>query len=122
MKSRLPTNLILIATLQFIAPLMLPPDLLKSMSPAIWGVVAFLFAALGFNLLRRRGWARLATIFVQGFSIIVRLLVLVGHARAGTDPSAPLDVWLLSSSAVSMLLSGLVLYAIDEPEIQMAMQ
>ncbi len=61
MRSRLPTNLVLIATLQFVAPLVLPPDLLASMTPALWGVVAFLFAALGFNLLRRRAWARLAT-------------------------------------------------------------
>jgi hypothetical protein len=122
MRSRLPTNLILIAALQFIPPLVLPPDLLKGMSPALWGLVAVLFAALGINLLRRRAWARLASIFVQGFSIIVRLLVLVGHARLGTDPSAPLDAWLLSTSAVSMLLSGLILYMIDEPEIQMAVQ
>ena len=122
MKSRLPMNLVLIATLQFIAPLVLPPDLLKSVSPAFWGLIAFLFAALGFNLLRRRAWARLATIFVQGFSIIVRLLVLVGHARLGNNPSAPLNAWLLSTSVVSMLLSGLILYTIDSPEIQMAVQ
>lgn len=122
MRSRLPRNLILIAALQFIPPLVLPPDLLQGMSPAMWGLVAFLFAALGLNLLRRRAWARLATIFVQGFSIIVRLLVLVGHARLGTDPSAPLNVWLLSTSVVSMFLSGLILYAIDDPAIQMAVQ
>jgi len=122
MRSRLPTNLILIAALQFIPPLILPPDLLKGMSPALWAMVAALFVALGINLLRRQTWARLASIFVQGFSIIVRLLVLVGHARLGADPSAPLDIWLLSTAAVSMLLSGLILYVIDEPEVQMAMQ
>jgi len=122
MRNQLPTNLILIAALQFIPPLVLPPDVLAGVSPTLWGLVVFLFAVLGINLLRRRGWARLASIFVQGFSIIVRLLVLVGHARLGTDPSAPLNTWLLSTSAVSMLLSGLILYAIDEPAIQMAMQ
>ena len=122
MKSLLPTTLILIAALQFIAPLVLPPDLLASMSPALWGLVALLFALLGVNLLRRRAWARLASIFVQGFSIIVRLLVLVSHARLGTDPSAPLNVWLISTSVVSMTLSALILYTIDQPEIQMAMQ
>jgi hypothetical protein len=122
MRSRLPTNLVLIAALQFIPPLVLPPDLLASMSPAIWGLVALLFAALGLNLLRRRAWARLATIFVQGFSIIVRLLVLVGHVRMGPDPSTPLNAWLLGTSVISMALSGIILYAIDTPEIQMAVQ
>ncbi len=122
MENRLPTHLILIAALQFIPPLVLPPDVLASVSPALWGVVLFLFAILGINLVRRRGWARLTSIFVQGFSIIVRLLVLVSHARLGTDPSAPLNTWLLGTSMVSMLLSGVILYVIDEPEIQMAMQ
>jgi len=120
MKSRLPTTLVLIAALQFIAPLVLPPSILKGISPALWALIAFLFAALGLNLVRRRAWSRLATIFIQGFSIIVRLLVIVGHARPAAD--APLDVWLLGTTILSMALSAMILYAIDTPEVQMVMQ
>lgn len=120
MKSRLPTSLILIAVLQFIAPLVLPPVVLKGISPVLWALIAFLFAILGFNLVRRQTWSRLATIFIQGFSIIIRLLVVIGHAR--TSPGAPLDVWLLSTTVLSMVLSGMILYAIDTPEVEMAMQ
>jgi hypothetical protein len=122
MNRRPPTRLLLIAALQFIPPLVLPPDLLASMSPAVWGVVAVLFLTLGINLVRHRAWARLATVFVQGFSIIVRLLVLVGHVRVGGDPTAAVDGWLLGATVVSMALSGLILYTIDTPEVQMAMQ
>lgn len=122
MRSQLPKQLILIAALQFIPPLILPPDVLASMTPAVWGLAALLFAMLGWNLLSRRVWARLATIFVQGFSIIVRLLVLVSHVRSGPDVSAPVNGWLLGTMVVSMILSGVILYAIDTPEIEMAMQ
>ena len=122
MKTRLPNGLIVVAILQFVGPLALPPATLKGIGPVIWGVVALLFTLLGINLLRRKAWSRLATIFLQGFSIIVRLLVLVGHAVQGGIAGNPLDTIVVAMSVVSIILSGLILYYVDLPDVQIIMQ
>lgn len=122
MKNRLPTALILVAALQFLAPLCLPPRMLASISPVLWALVAALFLLLGIALLRRRAWGRLATIFVQGFNILVRLLVLLPNVvTKASGGQSSVDVWLLGTFLVSMLLSAVVLYYVDLPEVQMQM-
>jgi len=121
-KNRLPTALILVAALQFLAPLCLPPRMLASISPVLWALVAALFLLLGIALLRRRAWGRLATIFVQGFNILVRLLVLLPNVvTKASGGQSSVDVWLLGTFLVSMLLSAVVLYYVDLPEVQMQM-
>jgi hypothetical protein len=122
MSKRLPLGLTLVAALQFIAPLLLPPSVLGRLSPVIWALVLVGFAFLGINLLRRRNWSRLATIFLQGFNIIVRLLVLIGHAVQGGQVGNPLDFWLLGTFLASMIVSGIILYYVDLPDIQVALQ
>jgi len=120
-KSRLPMGLFLVAILQFIPPLVLPPATLKSVAPVIWAFVAALFALLGVGLLRRRAWSRTATIFLQGFSIIVRVLTLLGNVVQGRKPGNPVDVWLLGTTVVSIGLSAVILYYVDLPDIQVIM-
>jgi len=122
MKARLPLGVILVAVLQFIPPLIVPPAMLKGMSMVIWGFVAVVFGALGLNLLRGRAWSRVATIFVQGFNIIVRLLVLVGHVLVGGEAGAPFDWPMVTALIISMLLSAVVLYYVDTPDVQVMMQ
>ena len=122
MSKRLPRGLTLVAALQFIAPLLLPPSVLGRLSPVIWALVLVGFALLGVNLLRRRNWSRLATIFLQGFNIIVRLLVLIGHTVQGGEKGNPLDLWLLGTFLASMIVSGIILYYVDLPDIQVALQ
>jgi hypothetical protein len=122
MKNRLPLGLVLIAIFQFVAPLALPPDTLGTVSPVIWVAIVLLFALLGIALLRRRAWARIATIFVQGFNIIVRVLVVMSHAVVGGRPGGPLDVALVSTSLISIAISALILYYIDLPDVQIIMQ
>jgi len=122
MKPRLPTGLIIVAALQFVPPLIVAPATLRTVSPVIWAAIVIVFGLLGVNLLRRQAWSRVATVFLQGFSIIVRLLVLVGNATVGTEVGAPVDVPLVTTSVLSMLLSAAILYYIDLPDVQMAMQ
>jgi len=123
MKSRLPNGVYVVAIAQFIAPLFLPPKTLGGISPVLWGLVVVLFAFLGFSLLKRRAWARLATIFVQGFNILIRLLVLVSNVVGeGQNGAAQADVWLLSTFIISMILSGIILYYVDLPDVQMLMR
>ncbi len=122
MKNRLPVGLVLVAIFQFVAPLTLPPETLRTISPVIWVVIVLLFALLGVALLRRRAWARIASIFVQGFNIIVRVLVVMSHAVVGGRPGGPLDVALVSTSLISIAISALILYYVDLPDVQIIMQ
>ena len=119
-RKRLPTNLLIIAIFQFIAALTLPPSFYAGISLPLWIILAALFALLGINLVRLKDWARVATIFVQGFNIIVRLLTLVSNAvPAGAERA---DITLIGVSILSMLLSALILYSVDQPDIQLLMQ
>lgn len=113
-----PRSLVLIATLQFLPIVVLPPDVLAGVSAPVAGAFVALFAFLGVSLLRRRSWSRLAVLFVQGLNIIVRLLTLLSHAVEGNAVNVPF----MAAAVVSMGLSAVVLYYIDQPEIQMAMQ
>ena len=122
MRNRLPTGLIVIAALQWVSILCLPPALLMSISPVLWIVLAVLFVGLGIMLLQRRAWARLATIFVQGFNIIVRLLVLLPNvASKAASGQVQVDYVMLGTFLLSMLLSAAVLYYVDLPDVQMLM-
>jgi hypothetical protein len=122
MKSRLPTGLFVVAIGQFVAPLFLPPQMLVSISPVLWGLVVALFGLLGFYLLRRRAWARLATVFVQGFNILIRLLVLVSNIVKDQGGVMQTNYWMLGTFIVSMILSAIILYYVDLPDVQMLMR
>ncbi len=122
MNDRLPTGLILVAVLQFIAPAILPPSMLTGLGAGFFVTVVVVFALLGWNLLRRRAWSRVATVFVQGFSIIVHTLVLLGHVRLGGARTAPVDYALIGTFLTSIILSGAILYYVDLPDVQTLMQ
>lgn len=122
MKARTPQGLVLIAILQVIPLLIVPPALLVSISPVFWGLIIALFGTLGFNLMRRQAWSRLATVFIQGFNIIIRLLVLISGVVQGRSVGGAIDYPLLITFVISMTLSGIILYYIDTPDIQMVMQ
>jgi len=114
-----PRALVLIAALQFVTVILLPPRLLTGIGPAVAVAILVLFGVLGVALYRLRAWGRLATIFVQGLNIIVRLLVLLGNVASR---QGGLDIWLLGTSLISMAFSALILIEIDKTEIQMLMQ
>lgn len=118
----LPKSLIWIAIGQIVALLIMPPSVLASISPVIWGVVVLLFALLGWGLLRRKAWARIASIFIQGFSIIVHLLVLLPNAKAGGTLASPWDFTFIITTIASMAVSAAILYYIDQPDIQAILQ
>lgn len=122
LKIKLPKPLIAVAIGQLIAVIILPPSVIISISPFIWGVLVVIFGLLGWNLLRRKAWARVASIFVQGFSIIVHLLVIVPNAKIGTTPASPWNFVMLGTTVVSVAVSALILYYIDLPDVQVLMQ
>jgi hypothetical protein len=122
MKRHLPLGLVMVAVLQFVALVILPPATLQGLGPVFWVFIVVLFAILGFYLLKARAWSRVATVFIQGFNILVRILVAVGHVLQGGQPGAPVDVWLLSTFTLSIIVSVIILYYVDLPEVQVLMQ
>ena len=115
-------GLALVAILQFIPIIVMPINTLKGLSPVVWAVLAALFAVLGFFMLRRRAWSRVASIFVQGFNIIVRILLTLGNIVRPEKAGGGFNSELAISMALSMLLSAAVLYYIEQPDIQLQMQ
>ena len=118
MKTRLPPALIAVVALQIIPPLILPPTTLRGISPVLWLILVALFALLGVSLLRLKVWSRTASIFIQGFNIIIRVLVVVSQGVK----DGKVDGWLIGTSFLSMALSAVILYYIDQPDIQVLMQ
>ena len=99
---------------------MLPPAFYAGISLPLWIAAAAVFGLLGLNLLRLKGWARTATIFVQGFSIIVRLLTLV--SKVVPEKPVSLTPRLVLTSVLSMALSAVILFYVDQPDVQLLMQ
>lgn len=122
LKITLPKPFVALAIGQFIAVIILPPSIIISISPFIWGVLVVIFGLLGWNLLRRKAWARVASIFVQGFSIIVHLLVIVPNAKIGITPASPWDYVMIGTTVLSVAVSALILYYIDLPDVQVLVQ
>jgi hypothetical protein len=118
MRQRLPTALVAVAILQFIPLLILPPATLRGVGPALAAVLLVLFLLLGVSLVRRRAWSSTASIFVQGFNIIIRILVMVSQGVH----KGQVDLWLLGACVLSIILSAVILYYIDQPDIQVLMQ
>ena len=119
---KLPVGLVLVAIFQFVPIILMPVNTLKGMGPELWAAVGVPFALLGVFLLLRRGWSRVASIFVQGFNIIVRLLMGVSNVVAPEKVGTGFNVQIAITFPVAIVLSALILYYIDQPDVQLHMQ
>jgi len=118
MEKTRPTIVTIIAVFQFIPPLLLPPNMLLSAPPLLLAAPLVLFAFLGWAMLTLRPWATTLTIFVQGFSVIARFLILFPQTSPGESTN-----WLfVLASLASIGLSTAILYLIDKPTVQVAFQ
>jgi hypothetical protein len=106
--------------LQVIPLLIYPPSILQAGLLAV-GVVTIAVLALGFMVLRRRAWALTMSIFVQGFNIVIRLMMLFPHALRPESAGGGVDVLFIISSLLAIAISGWFLYRMDRPDIRMAM-
>ncbi len=113
-----PTVVTIVAILQFIPALLLPPELLMSAPPLLLGVVLALFAFMGWALLTLKPWATTLCIFVQGFNVIGRFLILFPQASPGETANWPFII----TSLLSIGLSTAILYLIDRPSVQVVFQ
>ncbi len=99
-----------------IIPIIIFP--LKTIASAIsiFGFVALVFVLLGYGLWRGRSWALSMSIFIQGFNIITRLMMLFPHA-IHKDGSG-WDVSYLIMAIISMAISGWFLVRLDKPDVR----
>ena len=120
MKRSLPWWLVFIAIFQIVPPLLFPLDTLTGAAPWIWAPPVAIFALVGVGLLRGRVWARTATTFIQGFSVIVRLLSLLPGAvtvLSKADGTTIAHMPLITTGFISMALSTAILFSVDRPEV-----
>ena len=83
---------------------------------SMFGIVALLFALLGFGIWRGRAWALTMSIFIQGLNIIVRMMMLFPHAMRvdGTG----WDITYIVTAVISMGISGWFLIRLDKPDVR----
>ncbi|MDH7488332.1 MAG: hypothetical protein QHH80_02350 [Anaerolineae bacterium] len=105
-----------IAILQFIPTLMFPPAVLTSARITVLALPILLFAFLGWGLVRRRPWALTLSVFVQGFNVIVRVLMLLPRVVV----AGKLDVAWLVASILAVILSLVFLFLLEKPDVQIA--
>jgi hypothetical protein len=111
-------QLLLIYIFQIVPLLFFPLETLKS-GVVIVGILAIVFALLGYGLSRGRSWALSLSLTLQGFNVVVRLLMLFPNAlmRLSTGGFV-FDLTYLALSVVSIGLSLFFLLRLDRPDIR----
>ena len=107
-----------IAIAQFV-PFVLFPWTLSVQSLVFAGVFVLLCALLGWALVTRKPWGHKMTIFTQGFNIIVRIITFWGSVY--TQESG-VNLGVLITYVGSVILSWLILFYIDKPEMQLVFE
>jgi len=118
-KKRRPVLVIVIAILQILPILVLPPKVLQSANRLFLLPPVAIFALLAWGLITLRPVGRMLSIFLQGFNIIVRLPITIAKFVPSKAANTPGDYPLLVTSLISIALSALILYYLDQPEMQL---
>lgn len=119
MAKRRPVLISIIALLQVLPIVLLPPQIFLSVNRVFFAIPLVLFAVLAWALLSLRPAGRLLSIFLQGLNIIVRVLIALARVVPSKAPGTPVDVPLLVTSVISIVLSTCILFYVDQPEIQL---
>jgi len=119
MRKRRPVPITVIAVVQVLPVILVPPALYRSGSPLLFAVPVALFVLVGWALFTLRPVGRMMTIFLQGFNIIVRVPITLARTVPSKVPGTPADVPLLVTSLLSIALSAVILYYVDQAEMQL---
>jgi F0F1-type ATP synthase membrane subunit a len=105
---------------QIVPVLLYPPASLASASPVLLGLAVILFAVVGFYLIQRRGWAKILTIFFQGFNIIIRLMLVLSHGANPLKKGGGINVDVIVVSVLAIAISAIIMFRFDVPEVDLA--
>jgi hypothetical protein len=112
------SNLLFVYIFQIIPLLIYPPETLKSGWVAV-AIMVFIFLGLGYGLWRGRNWALSLSLTMQGFNVIIRLLMFYPNAMAVlSDGSKVFDISYIVLSVVSIALSLFFLLRLDRPDVR----
>jgi hypothetical protein len=110
-------KLALIYFLQFIPIIIYPPSTLQGGLVVILVVVAGMLA-MSYFLLRGRSWALKMSIFLQGFNIIIRLMMGISHAVRAENLGGGVDGAVIITSILAIIISGYFMLRLDMPDVQ----
>jgi len=110
-------QLLLIYLFQIVPLLIFPLETLKT-GIIIVGILVAVFALLGYGLLRGRNWALSLSITMQGFNVVIRLMMLFPNALTKVGGGYVFDLPYLALSALSIGLSLYFLLRLDRPDIR----
>ena len=119
MRKKRPLLITVIAIVQIVPILLLPPQLFLSVNRLVFVVPVAIFALLFWALMTLRPVGRLLTIFIQGFNIIVRLLLVLARTVPSKKPDTPTDIPLLVTFLLSIACSTMILYYVDKTDTQL---
>ena len=111
-------QLLLVYLFQIIPLLVFPLDTLKS-GIIVVGILVIVFALLGYGLWRGRNWALSLSLTLQGFNVIVRLMMLFPNALMRlSDGGFVFDLSYIAFGVVSIALSLYFLLRLDRPDVR----
>lgn len=99
-----------------VAVLLFPPSTLIGGLPVV-GITVIAFALLAFALWRGRSWALVLSIFLQGFNVIIRLMMFLSHAVPANAGGAA-DIPYIVTSLLSMALSLWLVLRLDRIDVR----
>jgi hypothetical protein len=114
-------RVLLFFVLPLIAPLLYPPEVLLPALPAV-AVAAVVFVGIGILVWRGRSLALTFSIFLQGFNVIIRLMMLFSTAvtRSGSGQLTVDPVYIVLS-LLSIGISLWVLLRLDRMDVHAQM-
>ena len=111
-------KLLLVYIFQIIPLLIYPPETLKS-GFALIGIMVIIFALLGFSLSHGRSWALSLSLTLQGFNVVIRLMMLFPNALMRlSSGSFAFDLSYIALSVISIALSLFFLLRLDRPDVR----
>jgi hypothetical protein len=111
------SKLLPIYILQILPLLLFPPATLRS------GLIVVVFLALiivllDYGLLKGRAWALSLSMFLQGFNVIIRIMMLFPHAIRPENLGGGLDLSYISINILAIVVSLWFLLRLDRPDVR----
>jgi hypothetical protein len=111
-------QLLLVYLFQIIPLLIYPPETLKS-GLVLVGIMVIIFALLGYGLRQGRNWALSLSLTLQGFNVVIRLMMLFPNALMRLSSGDFIfDLSYISLSVLSIGLSLFFLFRLDRPDVR----
>jgi hypothetical protein len=110
-------RLLLLCIIQIFPLLIYDPASLRQAAPII-GIVALMFLVLAYGLWRGRLWALTLSILLQGFNIIVRLMMFFPNSW---NPAGEFDAPYFIANLIAIGLSTWLLLRFDRQDVRALM-